>query len=142
MSETSEITLPRKANFKDYILYAVTGAIIHPIIAGVFSFILVGLEMLYAYLVSNSLGMFTLFMILGTSPLGIFVMLPMFVFAGVFYSTVFGFIYNSTPHGKANTVSNRLLYSIVFSHIIAIISPIVVYILLYIFFYIINRNYI
>lgn len=128
MSQTSEIT-PRKAQFKDYLVYATLGGIIHPIAGIAFSFVLAGLETLYYYYSSNSIGPFTFIALLGVSPLGIFVSLPMFVTAGAIYSILFGLIYNATAHGKANSVSNRILYNIVFSCVMGVVGPIVVVVL-------------
>lgn len=129
MDSNSEVETP-KTSIKDYFMFAAIGGIIHPIAGGAFSFLLVGLDALYANYVSKQIGLFTGSVLIGTSPLGIFVCVPMFISAGAFYSVVFGFIYNATSHGKANSGSNRILYNILFSLVMAAIGPIIVYIVL------------
>lgn len=129
MDSNSEVETP-KTSIKDYFMFAAIGGIIHPIAGGAFSFLLVGLDALYANYVSKQIGLFTGSVLIGTSPLGIFVCVPMFISAGAFYSVVFGLIYNATSHGKANSKSNRILYNILFSLVMAAIGPIIVYIVL------------
>lgn len=123
MSETSQNT-QTKAGFKDYMLYAVTGAILHPLIAGIMSFLLSMLELWYY---QGESGNFAMAMLLASS----FFMVGCIIFstAGIFYSLLFSIIYNNTAHGKANSVSNRFLYNVLFSIAIGIISPIVIFIL-------------
>ena len=129
MESTSEIA-PQKASIKDYLIYAALGGIIHPMVGGVFSLLLAGLDALYIKYVSNEMGVFALAILLGASPPGIFVCLPMFISTGIFYSVVFGLIYNATSHGKANSPSNRVLYNVLFSLAMAVIGPIGVFITL------------
>lgn len=131
MNSTPEVEAP-KASFKDYLIYAAMGGIIHPIAGGVFSFLLVGLDLLYAKFTNNAISLFTMSAVLGTSPLGIFVCVPMFISAGAFYNVVFGLFYNATKHGKANSASNRVLFSVLFSLAMAVIGPIGVYIIMHI----------
>lgn len=129
MNSNSEVETS-KTNIKDYFLYAALGGILHPLAGGAFSYLLVGLDALYANYVSNEISLFTGSVLIGTSPLGLFVCVPMFISAGALYSVVFGFIYNATSHGKASSRSNRVLYNILFSLVMAVIGPIGVFIIL------------
>lgn len=124
MSEATDITPPRKADSKDYVYYIVTGAIIHPIVAGIMSFVLSMLELLFN---QDQTANFAVTMLLAS---GFFLITcSMFAMAGGFFSLVFGIIYNNTAHGKASSPSNRFLYNILFSIVIGIISPIILFIL-------------
>lgn len=126
MSSSSEVETP-KTSIKDYFIYAAIGGIIHPIAGGAFSFLLTGLDLLYANFVSNEMGLFTGSVLIGATPLGIVICVPMFILAGAFYSVVFGLIYNATSHGKANSDSNRILYNVLFSLAMAVIGPTLIY---------------
>ena len=125
MNSTIETT-STKAGIQEYVKYAATGAIIHPLLAG-FITILFGVFDYLRY-GNDSSEFFSTVILLGLLA-GFPVCITLFIGTGIFYSLSFGIVYNNILFGKNLTTSKKFLHNILFSIIMSVISPIIVYIL-------------